>query len=334
MTHPDYTRFGGRRILHGADGSWDFGWRRPDVRTATEHACHGRALAAMPEFLIEGAGNDDKKVCLWDCWRHSAVVATTGGKPFPGFHQLTGSCVGAGGGNTVFSLAAVEVVRLGDPEQALVPFWPLPYGRSRVRAGIHGRGEGSIGSAFAEAMREDGIIEASADGLPKFRDDDGIYYTSSVEMTWSDGDRVPAKYAESAHTHLVKTTAPLKNADQLREAIRNYYPCSFAGDWGGLMECPTAGTPPVLLNRHADSWSHQQSVHGWWDHPTLGEIFYVMNQWGLKTHGICPSGAPPGGYWIKKADAEYQCRTGEVFAFSQFQGFPAQKFSWGIGDER
>lgn len=334
MSHFDLTRFGGRRILHGADSYWDFGWRRPDVRSSQEQACDAAAVAAMPAFAIDGAGNDDRKVCLWNCWRHPLVMASTGGNVFPGFHQLTGSCVGAGGGNTVFSLAAVEVVRLGDPEQALIPFWPLPYGRSRSRAGLHGRGEGSLGSTFAEAMREDGIVEASAEGLPTYRADDGVYYTEAVEYTWSDGDHVPAKYAELARKHLVKTTALIRNADELREAIRNGYPCSWAGDWGGLMECPTSGTPPVLLNRHADSWAHQQSIHAWWDHPTLGEIFYVLNQWGLRTHGICPSGAPAGGYWISRRDADYQCRTGEVFAFSQFQGFPAQKFSWGIGDER
>src|SRR5262249_35537024 len=107
MTHTDYTGFGGRRILLGSDAYWDFGWRRPDVRSTTEHLRHAAALRAMPTFLIEGAGNDERKVCLWNCWRHPLAVAATGGKPFPGFHQLTGSCVGAGGGNTVFSLAAV-----------------------------------------------------------------------------------------------------------------------------------------------------------------------------------------------------------------------------------
>jgi hypothetical protein len=330
----DFTKVGGRRVFYGIGHRWDFGWRSHEVRTAHEAASHAAAVAAMPSFRIDGDGNDDKKVCLWDCWRHPTVVAETGGKVFPGFHQLTGSCVGTGGGNTVFSLAAVEVVRLGDPEQALIPFWPLPYGRSRALAGMHGRGEGSMGSSFAQAMREDGIVEASLNGLPMFKDDDGIYYTAGVEMTWSDGDRAPAALLALSRKHLVKTTAPIHNADALREAIRNYYPCSFAGDWGGLMHCPTSGTPPVLLNRRADTWDHQQSVHGWWDHPTLGEIFYVMNNWGLDVHGRCPSGAPAGGYWIKKADADYQCRTGEVFAFSQFQGFPAQKFSWGLGDER
>src|SRR5437870_12885287 len=191
MNH-DLTRFGGRRLFRGAGQRWDFGWRSPEVRTPREMACHAAALASMPAFRIDGAGNDDKKVCLWDCWRHPTVVAETGGKVFPGFHQLTGSCVGNGGGNTVFSLAAVEVVRLGDPEQALIPFWPLPYGRSRALAGMHGRGEGSMGSSFAQAMRDDGIVEASLNGLPAFKDDDGIYYTAGIEMTWSDGDRVPA----------------------------------------------------------------------------------------------------------------------------------------------
>lgn len=238
------------------------------------------------------------------------------------------NCVGAGGGNTVFSLAAIEVVRLKDPEEALVPFWPLPYGRSRHHAGMRGRGEGSLGSTFAQAMREDGIVPANLEGLPKFEDSDGLTLTKNIELEWSDGAAISSNWLEKARKHLVKTTAPCRSADDLREALRNYYPCSFAGDWGGLMQCPVTGNPPVLLNRRSGSWGHQQSAHGWWNHPELGEIFYIMNQWGQDTHGRCPTGAPPGGYWIKKADADYQCRKGEVFAFSQFTGFPAQKIDW------
>jgi hypothetical protein len=328
----DLAKVGGKRLFlnDGIDtqAAWNFGWIPPDQRTPEERLAHDTAMASMPEFKLLGSSNDEEKVFIWECWKHPLVIAATNGKVFPGFHQLTGSCVGNGGGNTVFSLEAVEVVRLGDQEEALVPFWPLPYGKSRELGGMNGQGEGSLGSTFAQAMREYGTVAAQEEGLPQYTDSDGISYTKAIEMKWSDGRAIPQEWLEKSRNHLVKTTAPCRSADDLRDALRNYYPCSFAGDWGGLMQCPVTGNPPVLLNRHSGSWGHQQSAHGWWNHPELGEIFYIMNQWGQDAHGRCPTGAPPGGYWIKKADADYQCRNGEVFAFSQFSGFPAQKIDW------
>jgi hypothetical protein len=65
------------------------------------------------------------------------------------------------------------------------------------------------------------------------------------------------------------------------------------------------------------------------NHPDHGDIFYILNSWGKSLHGT-PAGSfnePPGGFWIKKKEMEFICRD-EVFAFSQFQGFPAQTISW------
>jgi hypothetical protein len=241
------------------------------------------------------------------------------------------NCVGAGGGNTIYSLAAMEVARLNQPELAIIPFWPLTYGKSREIGGMNGPGEGSFGSAFAEAARTCGVLPSTYEGLPTYTDNDGIVYGSSVEMKWSDGRAIPKKYLDVSVKHLVKSTSPIRSADEARDALLNNYPVSCAGMWGGKMQCPIVGNEvKVLLNSRATTWSHQQSLHGWMDHPEFGELFYWLNQWGLDTHGHCPTGAPAGGYWTKKADLEWQIRNdGELFAFSQFEdGFPATQFSW------
>ena len=78
----------------------------------------------------------------------------------------------------------------------------------------------------------------------------------------------------------------------------------------------------VLLNRHADSWSHQMSILGWHAHPSLGDIFYIMNSWGADAHGTDPFGGPPGGFWVKAADVDYITAQDDSFAYSQFDGFP------------
>lgn len=295
------------------------GWIPPDQRDATQTTAHEAVMADIPDFMLVGKSVNENvtKVCLWDCWKPAL------GRDYLGTHQIVGSCVGAGGGNALFSLAAADKIKRGDREKVVIPFWLLPYGISRMLGGLNSRGDGSFGSTFAEAVRKHGHIPADLEGLPAFREDDGIVWGQKVELDWSVGRSIDTKWLDMAKPHLVKSTAQCKSTDDVREAIKNYYSVTIASSWGGKMRCPTAGNPPVLLNSHTTSWAHQMSVHGWWDHPDLGEIFYVMNQWGLAAHGMCPSGAPKGGFWIKKADMAKIVAQRETFAFSQFEGFPA-----------
>lgn len=311
------------RLGLGAD-AWDFGWIPPFQRTLENRQGHMLAESLMVPFLIVGDSNNQDKVLLTDFWKHPRVVQTLG-REYIGTKQFTGCCVGAGGGNAVFTLAAIEVVKLGDPEEPLVPFWLYPYGRSRFHAGMRGKGEGSLGSAFAKAMIQDGIVPANLQGLPPFKWNDGLEWGSEAEMNWSDGANPPDRSVpEKAKVHVVKSAARIRSAQEMAQAVSNGYPCTWAGDWGGLMQCQVTGNPPVLLNRRRGVWMHQQACLGYWRHPSLGNIYWIQNQWGLRAHGTDPAGGPGGGYWIQEGDADYQCRQGEVYAFSGFSGFPGQ----------
>jgi len=297
------------------------GWVPPDERDQTADVAHAAVMATTPPLRVVGAGvyANATRVGLWECW----AAARPGG--WPGVRQITGSCVGAGGGNALFSLAAADVVKRRDPERVEVPFWLLPYGVSRMLAGLHDRGDGSLGSTFARAVREFGHLEADADGLPKFVESDGLVWGERAEYDWSQGRKIPASYMEQARPHLVKSTAVCRSADDVRDAVKNYYAVTIASDWGGLMRPGVSGTGANarLINRRATRWLHQMSIQGWEDHPEFGELFYVLNQWGRETHGRCPSGAPPGGFWIRRGDMQSIVSQGETFVFSQFDGFPA-----------
>lgn len=319
----DYSSVGGRKLYLGENGEiWDFGWRAPALRSNVEHAAVGKAEAEMPRFSPPPhPKGDPEKALLFESWKHPTVAAANG-FAFTGIHQITGSCVGAGGGNAWMTLACIDAVTRGDPETPLVPFWLLPYGRSRYYMGDRGPGEGSTGSTFAKAARDDGVVPATTPGLPSFTTTDGLVWGRNVEMKWSDGDN-PDTMAllPSSRKHLVRTTAKCNSADDVRAAIVNGFPCTAASMYahdGGRVQ----GSPACLLARKSGSWSHQMSVPAWWLHPQFGELFWLMNQWGLRAHGECPSGAPLGGVWITKADMDWICRD-EVFAFSQFDGFPA-----------
>jgi hypothetical protein len=293
-------------------------------RSDEQNQLHSQLCSEMIPLQILGRDDDNRKqVKLWDFSRKANE-----GKHFPTFRQITGSCVGNGGGQALWYLSAVEVIRLGDPEAVLLPFYLLPYGRSRLYGGLRGRGEGSFGSAFAKAIRVDGILPATTSGLPQPREENGLTWGRDAELNWSDGSTIADGWLQQSRKFLVQSTAAVRNLDEVRSAIRNYYPITIASSWGGMMLPPLVGTPSVRLNRRVTTWHHQMCVVGWQEHPQLGELYYVLNSWGPTVHGSPASDEPPGGFWIDAREMDSIARSGECFAFSQFQGFPAQDFSW------
>lgn len=315
---------------HYSDGRPGFyGWIPPVSRTREQTRAHEDIMNATPRFALRGDNvrEDIKKSVLWDFSKK-----VNNNKHFMVFHQITGSCVGNGGGQAVWYLSAVETARLHQPELALCPFYLLPYGRSRYYSGSRGRGEGSSGSGFAKAIAEDGILAYNEAGLPQpeggLDNPKGITWGGDQEYQWSDGSAIDQKWLALSKKHLVRTVAHISSLDQARTALQNYYPLTIASNWGGLMQCPTEGTPPVLLSRHATQWSHQMHVNGWWEHPSLGELYYILNNWGPGAHGTPPDDAPPGGFWVKAPELQRIIGEDETFAFSQFDGFPTQELSW------
>jgi hypothetical protein len=315
----DATRFGVLENLDAFDVLYS-GWIPPEARTQTENQACAHAQAGIPDLQITGRSvyATANHVGLWECWS-----ARKGG--WPGIRQVTGSCVGAGGGNALFSLACADVIKRRDPERVEVPFWLLPYGVSRMLGGLNDRGDGSFGTTFAQAVREYGHLPANEEGLPTFDDNDGLVWGKEAELNWSQGKKIPESYLEQSRKFLVRTTAKCRNTDDVRDALLNYYPVACASNWGGAMR-PTVkgdGDRARLLNTRRTNWMHQMFVAGWENHPQFGELFYLFNTWGQNAHGKCPSGAPPGGFWINQKDMQDIVSQNETFAFSQFSGFPA-----------
>jgi hypothetical protein len=265
-----------------------------------------------------------ERIDLTQTWKHPEVVRVNG-KEFTGVHQITGSCVGAGGGNMWNTLAFGDALLRGDLELPKVVFWLLPYGRSRYYCGMKTPGEGSLGSCFAQAAVEDGTLEYDRNGLPQPTDrNDGWVWGRGVELAWSDGDASQTmNLLPESRKFLIKTAAKCKDANDVWEAITNGYPCTCASMYahdGGRVQ--GEGKDACLLARRSGSWSHQMSILARWQHPKFGRIFWLMNQWGLRAHGICPTGMPPGGVWITEADVNWICRD-ECYTFSGNNGFPA-----------
>lgn len=296
---------------------WDFGWMPEHVRNDQDWKLWETAqnlIEQTPRFNPKfNSANDSYD--LTELWSHPTVQGALG-FIFPGIWQLTGSCVGAGGGNVVFSIAAQEVIRLGDKEQIIVPFWPIPYGRSRYHGGMRGRGEGSNESTWAKAIIEDGVVASSEAGLPLFkRLDGGIQFTEAIEYEWSAGDRAPCtNWLPKSRKHLIHKAIRCRTADDVRDAVVSGCPVG-QGSMYGFNTRLDDGDP---VGARGPQWSHKMSIQGFRVHPKRGEEFKMVNQWGKYHQGYVWA-------WIPKKDVQWICDTspGEVIAYSQFDGVPS-----------
>lgn len=307
----------------------NFGWIPPSERTEAQHEAHAEAAATMlPRgslaHLAMGTPPVGTKVMLTDSWKAPAVVDAFG-QPYPGWFQSTGCCVGVGGGNALQTLVCIEGTRSQD-EKIFKVFWPLDYGISRYLSGDRGPGEGSLGSTFAKAVTANGVIDAASSGLPTIGTHDGMWsYGQATEMQWSDGSRIGQNWLTEAKKHVLKSATACGSATEVRDAILNGYPVTRAFSYF----C-NPGTAKVqdgaLVGTYNGRGGHQESWLGYWNHSTLGEMIWEQNTWGQSVYGNDPGGGPAGGVWIKIADIDRMCRSGEaeIYAFSQFDGFPLQ----------
>ena len=310
----------------GGEQAQYFGWVPPESRTREETTRHEATMASMPAFQLQGTFRGDKrKVGLYEArqklgkTQHPAYI-----------NQSTGSCVGAGGGNAVMTLRDVEIVlggKLAEPEMV---WWLYTYGESRELSGMRSRGDGSTGSGYAKAITTKGIFAASEPGLPQFENRAGWFYLSpSIERQWSDGQVEPGKWDPVASKHLVKTAAPCRTAEAVATAIQNGYPCTVACMFGTSGQKRLGeGDNAVMVSEWDGSWAHQQFIDAWWDHPSLGELFRIGNNWGPSAHSPAVDGSPNGGYWVRKSVMQRMCQGDEVFALSAFNGFPARELDW------
>ncbi|QDU60017.1 hypothetical protein Pan216_08540 [Planctomycetes bacterium Pan216] len=284
------------------------GWFGPDEAK--------RAFAtlgpALPPFFIAGTPqrSERRRVVLWDYTRQA-----NGGNHLPTHQQEIGDCVSMGAANAVDYLAAMEIVRLGDPERLRPAFPPYLYGISRVQVG-GGRlenSDGSLGIWAADGVRRYGVLAADTPGVPE--------YSGAIATTWGKRPGPPEPLIAAASSHLVGTTAQVTTYAAVRDALANGYPITVASTQGFLMR------PRVDRGKHwgvpRGRWAHQMCLIGVDDSPERPGC-YCLNSWGPDAHGRPADDAPPGGFWIDASIVDAMVAQGDSFAFSQFDGFPRQ----------
>lgn len=312
----------------------NFGFLHSGKRNDTQNDLHEKIVKAMPRFTIRGAFTlESRRYKLWEF-----VRKVNGGKDPTYNWQQTGSCVGAGWGNMSLVTQGVEISMKGESEQYKWLWWPFTYGKGRQRGGISGSGEGSFGSAQAEAATIDGSFELDPANEPDLPDptirDGWAIVPAATELEWSNGAKIKQNWVSLGVKHLFKTAAVMKSADNCIDALANGYAITQASMFGfSPMVPPVEGKGENqirLVRRWNAQWAHQTWVDEFWDHPDVGPVFRWGNNWGPTAHntnGSTPSGYPNNGVYITYQLMDQICksRDGEVFAFSAYDGFPARE---------
>lgn len=300
------------------------GWVPPEDRTTEQKTFNTTALKAMPRFTIRGRQFADQR--RYPLWNASKLKT---GKFLRYVWQQTGSCVGASGDNANKTGATVEIYLKNEPEEYKECWWLYTYGLSRQIGGLHGQGEGSFGTAYAEAITKYGTIDAEHAKLPKFTvQNNWLVIPAKTELVWSDGSRIGEDYRTLGKEHRWKTASQMRSADDCFEAVSNGYPLTLASMFGlRNMVPPVKGTKfPVRVGVWDGEWAHQMFCDEVWDHPELDTIlFRIGNNWGPDAHGKPTGEEPPGGFYIAAKTMDQVCKAGEVFALSGYDGFPARQ---------
>jgi hypothetical protein len=307
------------------------GWVPFEERTDEQNEIHNAAVAKMPAFgLVGEVPPVGTKILLTDYWKHPDTVEQLG-FAFLGWHQFSGSCVGVGGGNILQTTNILDALLRGQPERIGLIAWAYNYGRSRLLAGMRGQGEGSMGATFAKSASEDGsLFWDKTLGLPDFKVADQLTIGKSQELIWSDGNHASQALRNEAKPHKF-SSAPVNSGPQVRDAIVNGYGCTRA--FGKFANPGTATVKHgALIGSYNGRGGHQEGWVGYWNHPDLGELIYEMNQWGADVYGTDPGGGAKGGLWLPLDLVHNECQSqySEVYAFSSFEGYPAQPkvFDW------
>lgn len=320
------------------------GWIAPPDRTVAEQKSQEQFIFDTPivseVFTSPGENKDRPRI-----WQVVDLAIKKGYVPeeylrngtFKNIAQIIGSCVGFGAGNMLLWASLIDAIQRKQSDRILVPFVPYHYGRGRHHSGIRGPGSGSLGSGQAKALQEDGFLAFDMSGLPNVNFADAIYWSESIEYQWSDGARIDGKWIEEGKKHLVPTVARLTSTDQAKQLADSFYTFTIASNWGGQMRCQVQDG--VLLNRRSGTWNHQMWVLDYIDHPRLGRLWWIGNNWRYP-HGKDPggewdgnTGAPEGGFYVTDKDLQSIISQRDSYAFADPQGFEdrSRAFDWLMG---
>lgn len=224
--------------------------------------------------------------------------------------QTTGDCVSHSTRNGVDVTRAVEIDIDGDLEA-----W-VARGATEAIYGCRGHGGQGMSCSRAAAFvsQNGGILVRKNYGVV-----DLSKYDSNIGIRW--GSRgLPDKVIDLANDHQIKTVSLIRTIEEARDALANGYGISVCSGYGFSNVRDSKG-----FARKSGSWAHAMAWIACDD--TNGDLsFLVQNSWGKWNSGGHPEWGPiPDGSFLIHSDVAAGMLKGNgAYAFSDFDGFPAQ----------
>lgn len=293
------------------------GWGVKDDPTATQELVREQFDlwgASLPQFRIIGSGpiKANGRMMLWELGRKLILTDPLN------YPQEIGDCVSFGGKNAIEYMQFFPMAN-GERLKWTRAFPPYLYGCGRIFIGKGqlGRQDGSLGVWQAKAVQQYGMIASDAQGCPQ--------YSGSVARQWGASPGPNESWVKLGKEKLVQTIALIKTWEDFVAAIMNGYPVTVASNVGYSMTPQRDG-----FHRREGSWPHQMCFIGV-DDDASDPHACLLNSWGdvhgqvkdLKTGELWPKGT----LRVRKADVLRMLSEADSWAYSSFNGFPAQELT-------
>ena len=315
------------------------GYIVPSQRTRKQQRAHDAYAGQLPEFQLNAFHHRNQRTVFSD------VVNKEFGKHLPTLEQNIGSCVGHGAQNVATYRHPHELFTLTQSEQFFIPYIPYHYGCGRMigdrRHQIQWGNDpsGSFGSIQFEALNELGVISCfqayqydSTLPMPRLRKDrhgETLVWPGKADAQWALPPYVPEALLEIGRTQTMKGISRIRDADNLRQAICAFYPCTIA--WMFDLSQRTKNRGGKTFTRRANRvGGHQVAVIGYDLDPE--PCFLIANSWSADFYGPQLDG-PPGSVWIthREINEILLQRDTECFAFGEITGIqdmPSDPWNW------
>lgn len=295
-----------------------FGYQPDPVATSQfvdtlRHPTFADVMLALPE-------NDN------DALVYRAITQLMGVKLLPARDQgQVGSCTGNGGATAIDLTTACQIVYDGNHN-----LWrarasaEYTYAASRQITNNLSNQDGSYGAAVAKAITNYGTIHQLQYSFPDGEQDNLTKYSANLCKQW--GARgVPADLITAAAPHKMHTTTKITTWQQARSALQNGYGisvCSQIGFDGGVRD--QNGFMPVK-----GVWPHCMAAIAYRGQSSGKQGFLIHNSWGDSwASGPLYQDQPLGSFYVTTQVFQTMLNAGDTFAYSTYDGFPAQSLDW------
>ena len=266
------------------------------------------ADAAKP--CMENAWDQKSDVPLWNL-----VRKVNNGANLPADLQTIGDCVSHGHARGLDYLQCIQIA-LGKRDDAYVEgqnsvMSEAVYGMCREEGNGLGMQDGAAGIWAVEALRKGGFIPRT-----------GKLYDGRLAKEWG-RTGCPSEVKSLAKKHLLEQYARVSNAQEAINALWNGKPVTVCSNQGFTMTRNQDG-----ICEAQGSWAHCMLFIGAY---IVGNelIFCCLQSWGQNVpSGPTVKGMPDNSFGIRTIIADRMLRSGDSYALSAAQGFPAEKINF------